>query len=405
MIMGYADMEVGGDPYNYSQWPNKAVSPSGLVVCHESEESFVRIMNENDHLLHVRFRTSQGAVADTLIYKDPNYTGEYVLTSEISPMFLAPDVDEGMDVGDPSQVDGSLVSLLPGTGGALVITSCTEQPHRQLLAYVEPNSSLHTVLICTVPPSRRYAEGYSEYDTRFYTTYDGYLFLYYDTYLIRLWVDLGYRSKLAISTSKIDELLFRHVSERCLTVWDRRFPTIGGFDLIVTTERGIRISQGNGNGMDRYVRTAATCGLGFGDLKTGKTYISSVASELSVTVPFIWKGEFRFGGLGEHVSWRLLHMANTSEPGEDLNFMFNNFCTTSREQKLDGFHRIKKAEDQDPPKPASRFVRHFDREREARDDAADYKEAPRLYDYILRSLPAVALNSTLLNSADKLRII
>lgn len=65
-----------------------------------------------------------------------------------------------------------------------MVTSCSCQRHRQLVGYVEPVPSLHTV---------RY---------RLYVTYDGYLFIYYDSYLVRLWVDLGYLIELSPGTAK-----------------------------------------------------------------------------------------------------------------------------------------------------------------------------------------------------------
>lgn len=161
MLMERVDEEITGDSYNYSEWTNRAVSSSEIGVRHESEseDSFVRIVDENDHFLHVQFEFPWEK-ADTLICKkDPNYTGEHtgehLLTSETSPLFLAP--DSGVRDTAPlniNQVDGSLASLLPGEGGALVVTSCTRQRHRQLVAYVEPVPSLHTVLLCTVPPCR-----------------------------------------------------------------------------------------------------------------------------------------------------------------------------------------------------------------------------------------------------------
>lgn len=79
----------------------------------------------------------------------------------------------------------------------------------------------------------------------------------------------SYGSQLSPGSSKIDNLLFKHVSERCLTVWDRIFPTIGCLDAIKTEKRGIRLTKG----MDRYATTASACGRCYGDLKTSVSEI------------------------------------------------------------------------------------------------------------------------------------
>lgn len=123
-----------------------------------------------------------------------------------------------------------------------------------------------------------------------------------------------------------------------------------------------------------------------------------------MTSPFIWKEELSFGGLGEHVSNRMLRGAMVLNSGDNLNEVLNLSCTRSTEEKLHGFHRVKKSIYQDPPVLASRYLRRLDREKKAHDDAAEYEKAPRLYSYIFRQLPKVVLDSTCVDSADRLRL-
>lgn len=241
-------------------------APSGAQVC--NTDGPIKILGENDKLIHVRFDSYEGE-GDFLIHKETHEwrdkdDGTFNVHEHETMVTLGPSPSGAKDT-----VEGGTVHLLPGSAGALVITHKGEDSpaHRQMLFYVLPNKELTHVLICTLPPSLTYRAAYSEGDTKFFTTYDGYLFVYLAGRLIRLWVDLGYRTEL-IDNLEIDEHL-EGVQNRCLTVWNRNFPLIGSFsETVKESPQGFQIQREG-----RYVTVGGVRGR-VGDLKSGKMFIS-----------------------------------------------------------------------------------------------------------------------------------
>ncbi|KAG5358604.1 hypothetical protein CJU89_5227 [Yarrowia sp. B02] len=380
-----------------------ATSPSGKTVMHSDPDGFVKVMDENDKLIHVRFSAANG-IADTLIHKEQPFTkyegkeGYYLATHDILPLFPEP---KGEFAGRPylEDIEGSLVNLLPGSGGALVVTSSVAQPYRQMVSYVEPIPELPMVLICTVPPSCTYSETYCDYDNIFYTTYNGYLYLYFCSSFYRLWVDLGLRSELS-STSQIDNLL-SGVQNRCLTVWDSNFPIIGKLQEGLHP-RGNRIARGCGEGLDRYVTCATAAGGAFGDLATGKTFFCG--ADCTVYVPYVDKGTLGFAVLGKHATAALVIAVEHSEPGTDLNELYRQLCVQAVERgepyrEKTYLHLL------DPSGVESVETRSWKTEhQEPFDDADCVTGEPRMHP-IRENHPPVVLNPSTVNSPGAFRSV
>lgn len=350
----------------YHLLPNEATSPSGLVVRHENRNFAVHIMAENENLLHVRYR-HEGQSADSLIYKheprDTDKDGAILITAQTMPTFYGP--PERFD----RELQGSVVSLLPGHGGALVVTAPFSHDHMKMLLYVEPDAPMKYVLICTLPATTTYRDGYSDFDTRFFTTYNGYLFLYYEGRLVRLWVDLGYRSPVS-TVGPTEYILRQEVTSRCLTVWDRNFPLIGGFDSaeLGFYPRGHRISRGWTPNLKKYVTVGAACGTAFGDLSSGKTYYSRNSSTQGLTMPLWCDDQIKFGVIGPHVSKSLvaamLLTNRASTHGLDLSGDFDFYCEQAERQREKLTARTDLATLQDKSVPFSDDTRDVDRENE-----------------------------------------
>lgn len=401
-MVNSASLYEGPIVVDFSEYSNCDTSPSGLVVRHESAGEFVRVMDENDKLLHVRFSKGDRKV-DTLIFKerpycDRNADGAYIIRSTIFPQFLDP-LAEGYDDLEPDEIDGCLVNLLPGAQGALVIASPSRQGYRQMVGYVEPVYKLPTVLICTVPTSSTYLDGYTGLSTRlgsrFWTTYDGYLFVIFAGRFFRLWVDLGYRSEMS-ETSKIDDTLSECVLNRCLTVWDRDFPVLGSFAEVITSGRGIQISRGCGEGFDRYVTCSASCGSGFGDLATGKTFFCEMGNP-KVMFPYVDNGLLGFAGLGENVSIALVEAMERMPMGTNLTGLYRELCSEAEEVGETLTIRNDFDDLRDLPRRASEEVRDFEMEQNPYDDSMDLDEEPKLYRFFGRDLPPFDLNPTTMN--------
>lgn len=393
------------------EYPNLDTSPSGLVVRHESLHGHIRVMGENDKLLHVRF--SRGEMwADALIFKERPYCdrgpdGAYTVKSTIFPQFLAPFASR-YDELEPDLIDGSLVSLLPGAQGALVITCPSGQGYRQMVGYVEPVYRLPTVLICTVPTTSTYVQAYTdnitESSSRFWVTYGGYLFVFFAGQFFRLWVDLGYRSEMS-RTSKIDDMWSECVINRCLTVWNRNFPTIGSLDRVDIGEPGIQIARGCGEGLDRYVTCACSCGFGFADLATGKTFLCKMGSP-AVLLPYVDNGRLGFAGLGRHVSTALVEAMERLPMGADLTELYRQLCLEAEEvgetiTVRTDFDRL--TED---PREASEETRDFQMERQDPfDDSEDFDEEPEMYYSNRQMRRSFDMNPTAMNSPQAFKTV
>lgn len=376
----YQDIEE----LDYSGYPNTAVSPSGLRV--RNENGFVRIIAENDNLLHVRFRYAAQEKADILIYKhkplhqDPD--GTIVIGYRSFPIYHAPKTD-----GDDmlSDIEGNVVSLLPGSAGALVVTHARDQVHRQMIAYVEPTWGLPHVLICTVPPNYTYSGGYSDFGTEFFTFYKGYFFLYFCGRFFKLWIDLGYRSALRDDTLSIDHLLSQKVKNRCLTVWNRNFPAIGYLDDdLWMNPKGHQIVRGRA-GMERYVTVGAACGRVLGDLETGKTYFSKNCSSQRITIPYtLGDGKFEFGGFGTHVANSMLDsmiwLREDDAEGEedplveDHSDIFRIYCEQAADKKEEHEIRMDHEKLQDSDRDFSDDERDLEEEYPWRETLEDFRE-------------------------------
>lgn len=350
MKTSHTDHEDRPDYEDYSTWSNEAVSPSGIVVRHQRSNGFVRVMNENDNLIHVRFRAVY-TNADTLIYKKKPYhkaaDGAILVGSQTFPLFTNPAEDDDFEF-----VEGALVSLLPGQGGALVVNYPSDHPHRQMVVYVEPTERLEEVLICTVPLSHTYSGSHSDsHSSEFYTFYKGYLYLYFAGRFFQLWVDMGYRSELS-DTSCVDDALSQKAQSRCLVVWNRNVPVIGTFDEdSPANAKGIQILRGPsmGPGANEYVSVGGACGRVFGHLESGITMFSSQDSTQGITIPMISNGNFTFGGLGMDVANSLLeemierkHEGNIA--GGDMTLDFNEICL---EAKVLGSGRVERPDIED----------------------------------------------------------
>lgn len=123
----------GVDTFDYTTCPNKATLSSGLVIRNAETDGYLRIMDENDDLVHVRFLSKEG-MSDMLVdkkmlqhYLDCN--GEVELKSIMDDTFEAPGINE-LDASV-----GTLVNLLPGSGGALVVET-VEAPLMQIVYYM-----------------------------------------------------------------------------------------------------------------------------------------------------------------------------------------------------------------------------------------------------------------------------
>ncbi|KAG5366728.1 hypothetical protein CJU89_1164 [Yarrowia sp. B02] len=388
------------EAYDYSTWPNQSSEYGSLTeVRNEDTDGFVRIMVENNVLLHVRFLSSKG-LADTLIYKDPDHEGPYILTSETKPLFLHPRDTENLRMLDPRRIQAGIVSLQPGDGGALVIKNCTDQPERQLIAYVEPVPELSTVLVCTLPASRHYVEWCTDHDTRFFASYDGYLFVHLEGRFVRLWVDFGYRSALHTETSKIDKALSSDVESRCLTVWDRSYPLTGHLEIVHCPGRGLEISRGGERG--RYLTTHAAMGQGYVDLKTGETFFSDHQYHEGICFPFLTQtGEIKFGSISDHVARTLLtfaqlHIGDLAGGPADLTPPFA--VLSERAQSAEST-KLKCDDEQDSSRDDRYRVRNRELEEEPRDDTEDYERPLELKIDIYTATPEVAMNSTIMNVA------
>lgn len=257
----YEDIES-----NSSENECTVTSPSGVKV--RNHNGLVEIIGENDKLIHARFASEEdyGVEGDFLIHKEyhkpRDSDGALVVSEKSTPLCL-----------HTEETNGGVIHLLPGVGGALVMTHKDEFEttiHKQMLFYVLPNKKLTQVLICALPPSLTYVDAYSDTGTKFYTFYNGYLFVYLSGRLIRLWVDLGYRSEF-INNPGLDDRIPR-VQNRCLTVWNRDFPLIGSFP-VGEIESGFRIER---TGL--YVTNGGARRVG--DLRTGKTFICEPVGDI-----------------------------------------------------------------------------------------------------------------------------
>lgn len=245
---------------------NVAIAPSGLRVVNERSEDKIRVMSENDSLLHVRFDCPLG-VKDAIIHKASHLkkeSGAYVVSSETSNSWLLTKSDGSYNDLWP------LVSLLPNAGGALLV-DCDghyDGTKQQYLAYIEPLPSLPQVLLCELPPDRP-ATGHQRRHIHlsypFFTVFNGYLYLYFEGRFLRLWVDLGLRSKL----EAVDGLDNEPLRGQALTVWDRSFPALGTFAQGEDEVGGARILK-----QGRFVTVRDARGLVVGDLKTGTTHFN-----------------------------------------------------------------------------------------------------------------------------------
>lgn len=333
----------GEDTFDHSTCPNEAVSASGLVIRNAFSSGFLRIIDENDNLVHIRLLTKEG-VKDTLVCN--RNKGVSLCTAQ--PLGWKPPKRDA-----PNTIDGTIVSLLPGSGGALVATTSTEDDTcRQMVYYVDP-FSLDLTLICTVPYSLTYKNAYSEFKTQFYTTFDGYLFVYFAGRFFRLWVDLGYRSELLLDKPKmfIDQIL-GPVLNRCLTVWDRDFPVIGTFDGDAKISP-FRISRGKQ--MGRFVTVGGASGRMVGDLATGRTYFSPGDG---ITVPF-FNETLSFGKLSPQVSSSLIKRLEEAEVGVDLSKDFQEYCAEFKN---------------DVPKQGAKVVKHLRTRNSFRNDNRDLEQ-------------------------------
>lgn len=424
MLTEPADMPDYDEPYDYSSFSNQTVSPSGVKIRHSDENYQIRVISENDNLIHVRMR-DQMRNCDTLVYKHAG-RDEVILVNDEIPEYHQPHDEEDTDYG----ISGSVVSLLPGSAGALVVESFVNQPYRQFIMYIEPNVQMSRVLVCSLPHTHTYVMRYSEYDTKFYVLHNGYLHVYCDGWLVRLWVDFGYRTGLS-PNSKIDFDLHADITSRtrCLAAWDRNHPLIGALESIDQAPGGHELQR-----CGKYVTAAEACGEAFGDLETGKTYFSAHGANQFITIPLLIEGEVAFGALGPHVSGSLLDellvILEDSRVGADMNTIFTELCTESEANEIPPGDRsdismlkdVKKpfdnenrdleeeypwSEDEESLKRRNKPIRKSKPDTEPRaplyDDQADYVLRPQFHSFLYGDYPPVALNPSTMNSTKAFR--
>lgn len=178
-----------------SDFTDEAMSPSGLKVRNASTGRWIRAMDQNEHLIHVRINGSELLATDKLVHKathEKDDDGAFVVTSAAFPYYSGQ-----LGLSDDMDKKVSLVSLL-SSGGAIVVTSPGEEPHNQYLAYVEPLPGLPAVFLCSVPLGKGFRKDYDDVDCRFYVCYNGFLYVYFEGRFLKLWVDLGRRTVLNI---------------------------------------------------------------------------------------------------------------------------------------------------------------------------------------------------------------
>lgn len=272
----------------YSEIKDEAVSPSGLKVRHEMRGNWIRVVDENEHLIHVRMKGVEILPTDVLVHKETHEkdeNGTFIVSFHESPYYPgqivpADDIDEEV----------SLVSLLP-SGGALVVTNPYGHPEIQYLAYVEPLPGLPRVLLCFVPLGMGFKNNYTESEcSRFSVCYDGYLHVYFEGRFLRLWVDLGRRASFDPANKRDKTLMTEELHGQALTVWDRDFPAIGTLNGQV--EYAVTPTWVSTSSDGRYVTVGAAEGRLVGDLLTGVTYCSDVDG---LSIPFMDKKNDRPG--------------------------------------------------------------------------------------------------------------
>lgn len=272
--------KVVPDPhFQSSDFTDEAVAPSGLKVRNESKGAWIRVMDENEQLIHVRMRGLELSATDVLVHKathEKDADGAFIVTNFAHPYYPG---QHGMS--DDTYAKVSLVSLLSSSGGALVVTSPDKDPRNQYLAYVEPLPGLPCVLLCSVPSGKGFKNDYDDVACRFSVCYDGYLYVYFEGRFLRLWVDLGRRASFDRKDLRENPLLHEELRGQALVVWERDFPAIGTLDNHVDMASIPTWISSSADG--RFVTVGAAQGQLVGDLLTGTTYCSGVDG---LSIPF-----------------------------------------------------------------------------------------------------------------------
>ncbi|KAG5356772.1 hypothetical protein CKK34_6149 [Yarrowia sp. E02] len=258
----------------YTSWYNEhtvAVSPSGLRVVNKHGQQ-IKVMEENDSLLLVRYwNGTHGAV--TLVHKASHCqddTGAYIVSSQHGPSWPFQETHDVVYV----RGEGTPISLVPGAGGALALSNDKRNEKNGLyLFYVEPVPSLSQLVICELPRGEKSGCLGDQPFFPFFTCYKGYLYLHLEGRLLRLWIDLGMRTKVNKSRAR------EFSPDQVLTVWDRRFPAIGGF----CDPRSHYFIQPFLLRKGRYITDGEAHGLVVGDLETGTTYFQD---KKVLSIPF-----------------------------------------------------------------------------------------------------------------------
>lgn len=250
--------------YTYRR-TDMAMSPSGLRVVNDHEGYKIRVVDENDSLLHVRYWSQIGG-ADAIVHKTSHprdQSGACIVSAKDGNAWPLPDNNA---VNNPL---GTLVSLVPGPGGALVVSNTEGGKTAQYLAYIEPLPSLPGVVLCELPMGMGFKRMHNHLSFPFFTFYNGYLYLYFEGRFLRLWVDLGLRSRQYPTGGLMSHVYSKGFRGQVLTVWDRRFPAIGTFNEGEAEFQGARIQR-----KGQFVTVGDAKGLVVGDLKTGTTYFN-----------------------------------------------------------------------------------------------------------------------------------
>ncbi|KAG5366687.1 hypothetical protein CJU89_1125 [Yarrowia sp. B02] len=354
-----------------------ATAPSGLKVVNCHPENKIRIVDENHSLLHVRFWTSIGEL-DTVVHKlshPRDESGAYLVSSEGPNVWKTP---EGSARNNPLV---HLVSLVPGAGGAILVTHTTGKVPSQYLAYIEPLPSLPRVLLCDLPLGMGFRRTHHDLSSGFFTCYNGYLHVYFEGRFLRLWIDLGRRSRLDTDLQTGGEGL----RGQALTVWDRTFPAIGSFSNDSELQ-GPRI-QRNG----RFVTVGDAKGLVVGDLETGTTYFNP---KQVLSIPFASENRSKviFYSVDNWVSKKIVKkISDGSSDEEDISRWWHDACIP--QNVLDGepvFTRVIHSENvTDEPHDFQDGSR--DSLKESFYDDDDTEERPPLYTGMYTRRPPLVL--------------
>lgn len=274
----------------------EVTSPSGLKLQSHDKKTRIRVLDENDKLLLVRIRQEGDRATDTLAR---TRDVEHIVHKESCPRdddgVLIIDRKNLLTIGAIATHGVSVIKLLPGAGGALVNMYYNEG--WSYLAYVEPTKDLRHVVICFVPCIHR-TVSMEETKTRpnNYIFYDGFFFFYFGGRLFRLWVDLGYETRIPRRQVPDNRRLPQPYDTQCLTGCHPFYHAMGTFcEQDLDMDRHTLVQGSKEQGLDHYVTVRRSGGYVVGDLKTGHTWqVNEFCPQRQLMIPYLEKGKVKF---------------------------------------------------------------------------------------------------------------